>query len=58
MIGRDGTYFTPEQCLNGHFIITGMTNDIFCGERMVPVTLREELSEHLRRRGPEYGLLL
>ena len=51
MIGRDGTYFTPEQCLNGHFIITGMTNDIFCGERMIPVTLREELSEHLRRRG-------
>ncbi len=51
MIGRGDTYFYPEQCLNGHFILTGRTSDIFCGERPIPVSLREELSEHLRRQG-------
>lgn len=51
MIGRGDTYFYPEQCLNGHFILTGRTTDIFCCERPIPVSLREELGEHLRRQG-------
>ena len=52
MIGNGSTYFHEQQCLaNPHIIITGNTNDVFCGEGLIPVSLREELSMHLRRQG-------
>lgn len=52
MIGNGSTYFHEQQCLaNPHIIITGNTNDVFCGEGLIPVSLREELCMHLRRQG-------
>lgn len=53
MIGRNGTYFDPEFCLNGHFIITGNTNDRFCNDLLQVTGIQQELHRHLLEQGFE-----
>lgn len=51
MIGRDGSYFTPELSLKGHYIVTGHTNDIFCNDKLQLTDIRQQIHEHLRKQG-------
>lgn len=51
MIGRNGTYFDPELCLSGHYIVTGHTNDNFCNDLLQITDVRQELHRHLMAHG-------
>ena len=53
MIGRNGTYFDPELCLSGHYIVTGHTNDNFCNDLLQITDVRQELHRHLLSHGFE-----
>lgn len=53
MIHRENSYFYPELCVDGHYIVTGIsndiTNDIFCAPNLQLEDVREELHRYLRQ---------
>lgn len=51
MIGRNGSYFDPDLALQGHYIITGNTNDNFCSDLLQITDIRKELHRHLLSQG-------
>ena len=53
MIPRNGTYFDQELCLEGHYVVTGYTNDLFCNDRLQITDIRQELHRHLLEQGFE-----
>ena len=53
MIPRNGTYFDQELCLEGHYVVTGYTNDLFCNDRLQVTDIRQELHRHLLEQGFE-----
>ena len=48
MLARNGTYFDPELCIDGHYIVTGKTNDMFCGDDLVICDILPMLHAYLR----------
>lgn len=48
MIGHNNSYFDKELCLDGHYIITGYTNDLFCNDLLQVSDLKYELHYYLR----------
>ncbi|MDD6032953.1 MAG: AAA family ATPase [Oscillospiraceae bacterium] len=34
MLSRNNSYFDPQLCIDGHYIITGRTNDRFCSDTL------------------------
>lgn len=57
--GNERTLFTPENCLNPHFVVTGRvvgstdTGDYFCDESLHVIGAEQELARHLREQGFE-----
>ena len=45
---RNQSYFDPELCLDGHYIVTGYTNDQFCGDLLQLSDVKLELHRYLR----------
>ena len=48
MISKNHSYFDRELCLDGHYIITGRTNDQFCNDILQLTDIRMELHRYLR----------
>lgn len=48
MISKNHSYFDRELCLDGHYIITGRTNDQFCNDILQLTDIRLELHRYLR----------
>ena len=51
MIGKNGSYFHHDLTLNGHYIVTGNTNDNFCNDLLQITDVRQEIHRHLREQG-------
>lgn len=51
MIARNGSYFDPDLALQGHYIITGNTNDNFCNDLLQVGDVRHALHNHLLQQG-------
>ena len=50
MISKNNSYFDRELCLNGHYIVTGKTNDQFCNDMLQLTDIRFELQRYLREK--------
>ncbi len=48
MIFRNNSYFDNELCLEGHYVVTGFTNDSFCNAYGLITDLEYELHRYLR----------
>ena len=48
MLAKNNSYFSPELCVDGHYIITGYTNDSFCNERQQLTDITYELYNYLK----------
>ena len=48
MLSRNQSYFDRELCINGHYIITGNTNDQFCGDTLELTDILPEIHRYLR----------
>lgn len=48
MLSRNHSYFDKALCLDGHYIVTGYTNDHFCNDLLQLTDIREELHRYLR----------
>jgi len=48
MLSKNNSYFDRELCLDGHYIITGYTNDQFCGDTLELSDIRLALHRYLR----------
>ncbi|MBR4027247.1 MAG: hypothetical protein IKJ01_06785, partial [Lachnospiraceae bacterium] len=48
MIGKNNSYFDRELCLDGHYIVTGYTNDLFCNDMLQLSKVEYELNHYLR----------
>ncbi len=44
----NGSYFDPQLCMDGHFIITGNTNDVFYNPQLLRTDIKYELYRYLR----------
>ena len=49
MISKNNSYFDVELCLDGHYIITGYTNDQFCNNALQLSDIKYEVYHYLRR---------
>lgn len=47
MIARNGSYFDADLALQGHYVITGNTNDNFCSDLLQIGDIREALHSYL-----------
>ena len=47
MIARNGSYFDADLALQGHYVITGNTNDNFCSDLLQMGDIREALHSYL-----------
>ena len=50
MLAKNNSYFDVELCLEGHYIVTGYTNDQFCNDRLQLSDVKYELHNYLRHR--------
>lgn len=48
MLGKNNSYFDIELCLDGHYIVTGYTNDQFCNDVLQLSDVKYELHRYLR----------
>ena len=48
MISRNNSYFDTELCIDGHYIITGYTNDQFCNNALQLSDVKYEIHHYLR----------
>ncbi len=48
MLGRNHSYFDKELCLDGHYIVTGYTNDQFCNDMLQLSDVKYEIHHYLR----------
>jgi replication-associated recombination protein RarA len=48
MLGKNGSYFDAELCIDGHYIVTGYTNDRFCNDMLQLSKVDYELHQYLR----------
>lgn len=48
MLGKNNSYFDIELCLDGHYIVTGYTNDHFCNDMLQLSDVKYELHHYLR----------
>ncbi|MCR4642129.1 MAG: AAA family ATPase [Lachnospiraceae bacterium] len=48
MRARNGSYFCEELCVDGHYIITGWTNDQFCSDMLQISDVKYALHHYLR----------
>lgn len=48
MLGKNNSYFDIELCLDGHYIVTGYTNDQFCNDALQLSDVKYELHRYLR----------
>ena len=48
MIAKNNSYFDIELCLDGHYIVTGYTNDQYCNDMLQLSDIKYELHRYLR----------
>ena len=48
MLSKNNSYFDRELCINGHYIITGKTNDKFCSDTLELTDVLPALHRYLR----------
>ncbi len=48
MLSKNNSYFDPDLCVDGHYIITGRTNDKFCNDELALTDILPELHRYLR----------
>ncbi len=49
MIAKNDSYFDVELCVDGHYIVTGYTNDQFCNNALQLSDVKYEIYRYLRR---------
>lgn len=50
MLGKNNSYFDKELCLDGHYIVTGYTNDQFCNDLLQLSDVKYEIHHYLRHK--------
>ena len=48
MIAKNNSFFDIELCVDGHYIVTGYTNDQFCNDVLQLSDVKYELHNYLR----------
>jgi Cdc6-like AAA superfamily ATPase len=49
MLAKNGSYFDMELCVDGHYVVTGYTNDQFCNNALQLSDVKYEIHRYLTR---------